>query len=282
MAISMRTRTWWRTARLAAGAGVAALVLAASLGTAGASSHDSPVSPGGGGVNGVATSPFEDVTPPTFGDSPSLVPAQRWLDVALSHRTRRLDALARSVSGAKTLPGNVSAGLAKLVAVDSVGIGALAGDVSSATNVAALDQVAASMVDNYRVYAVVTPVVRTTLASYDQLAAVASLQALEPAIGAAMATDSKSSSADRAAALYRDLLTQLTDVTAADTAEAAAVLALGPASFPSSSAVLSTASSTLAASAARLSSARQDVQGIVALLAAPGLARVRARLGAHG
>ena len=281
MAISMRTRTWWRTTRLAAGAGVAARVLAASLGTAGASSHDSPFSPGGGGVNGIATSPFEDVTPPTFNDSPSLVPAQRWLDVALAHRTRRLDALARSVSGAKTLPGNVSAGLAKLVAVDSVGIGALAGDVSSATNVAALDQIAASMIDDYRVYAVVAPVVRTTLASYDQLAAVASLQALEPAIGAAMATDSKSSSADRAAALYRDLLAQLTDVTAADTAEASAVLALGPASFPSSSAVLSAASSTLAASAARLSSARQDVKGIVALLAAPGLARVRVRLDAH-
>jgi len=267
---------------MVAGAGLTALLFAASLGTAGASSRGASAPGGAGAVNGTATSPFEDVTPPTFDDGTPLAAAQQWMEVALSHRTRRLDVLAKAVSDAKDLPGNVSAGLAKLVATDSVGIGGLLGQVSSATDLGTIDQAAASMVDDYRVYAVVTPVVRTTLASYAQLAAVASLQSLEPAIGAAMATDSKSASADRAAALYRDLLTQLGDVTAADTAEVASVLALGPDSFPSSSGVLASASSTLTAAAARIASARQDVQGIVQLLAAPGLARMRARLGAHG
>ncbi len=267
---------------MVAGAGLAAIILAGSIGTASASPHGSSGPGGSGVVNGTSTSPFEDVTPPTFDDGTPFAAAQQWLEVALSHRTRRLDALAKAVSDAKDLPGNVSSVLAKLVAADAVGIGALAGEVSGASGVQTLDQAAASMIVDYRVYAVVTPVVRTTLASYDQLAAVASLQSLEPAIGAAMATDSKAASANRAAALYRDLLAELGDVVAGDTAEVAAVVALTPGSFPSSSDVLSSASSTLTASAARLASARQDVRGIVALLAAPGLTRMRARLGARG
>ena len=139
------------------------------------------------------------------------------------------------------------------------------------------------MIVRYRVFAVVAPVVRTAIAAYSQLSSAAAIQSLEPAIGAAIATESLgASSTVQAKALYRDLLAELGSVTTTDTAVAGDVLALGPTSFPGSSGVLSSASSSLAGSAARIASAQQDVRDIVKLLAAPGLVKDHVHLGPRG
>lgn len=262
-----------------------AFVLATMLGTASASPHDPPGPAGAGNqvVNGVLTSPFEDVTPPTFGDGTSVQAAQRWLDVALAKRQHRLGVLAKSISGSKVLPGSASSTLAGLVASDAAGIDGLVGSVASASSTSVLDQDAASMIAQYRVFAVVAPVVRTTIAAYDQLSSAAALQSLEPAIGAAIATESQgASSTVQAKAAYRDMLAELGNVTTTDAGVVAGVLALEPKSFPGSSGVLSSASSSLAGSASRIASAQQDVRDIVKLLAAPGLVRDHVHLGPRG
>ncbi len=262
-----------------------AFALAAMLGTASASPHDppGPAGPGNQAVNGVLTSPFEDVTPPTFEDGASVQAAQQWLDVALAKREHRLGVLAKSISGSKVLPGAASSTLAGLVASDAAGIDGLVGSVASASSASALDQDAASMIVRYRVFAVVAPVVRTAIAAYSQLSSAAAIQSLEPAIGAAIATESLgASSTVQAKTLYRDLLAELGSVTTTDTAVAGDVLALGPTSFPGSSGVLSSASSSLAGSAARIASAQQDVRDIVKLLAAPGLVKDHVHLGPRG
>lgn len=226
----------------------------------------------GQGAYGIFTSPFEDAVAPTFPAATSLANAERWVRAALEARSTRLDALAAAVAGSKSLPTPARAALAALLATDSTGINGLATDLAGATSLQALDAIASSMIDEYRVFVVVTPLVRSTVTAYDQLATVTRIQGLEPSIEAAITTEQQGrASVTRAQLLYRELVAELSTVAAVDQVEAAAVLALHVSSYPATTTVLATASAALASASERLYVARADVRRIVKLLAAPGL-----------
>ncbi len=233
------------------------------------------------GPTGTATNLYADDTPPTFPQSTPLGDAAKWVSAALGVRSDRLDKLAGAIASSKTVPGSARSTLSSLVGTDASGIGTLSGEVGGAKTLQALDAIAASMIDDYRVFAVVAPTVQLSLALYDQLASAAYFQGLEPAIEASIATEGSGASTSSAQALYRDLLTQIAAVTGADPPAAQAVLALQPSSYPGSGATIASAKATVDSSDADLTAARQEVGKIVRLLATPGLNSQR-RFRLHG
>ncbi len=223
------------------------------------------------GPSGTGTSLYEDDTPPTFPPSTSLADAAKWVGAALTVRSDRLEKLAGAISSSKTLTSGARATLSSLVGTDATGIGTLASEVSGAKSLQALEGIAASMIDDYRVFSVVDPVVEVSLSLYDQLASAAYFRGIEAAIEASIATEGPGQSTAAAQALYRDLLGQIGQVTSSDPPAAQAVLALQPSSYPGSGTVVASAKATVASSGTDLAAARQDVQKIVQLLASPGL-----------
>ncbi|MCU1494033.1 MAG: hypothetical protein JWO62_1797 [Acidimicrobiaceae bacterium] len=227
--------------------------------------------PPGSGV-GVLASPSADAVPPTFPATTPVAAAEQWVAKALAARTTRLGLLTSQIAGERTLSSTERTALTTLVASDVTGIAQLVSSAASATSLRVMQSTATAMIVNFRVFAVVAPAVQAAFDASDQMAAVSSLTALEPAIEAAITADEQPGrSVTRAQAAYRDLTTQLADVASTDQSTTVAVLALRPSSYPGSIAVLAAAQSSLASASTRLVTARADLHRIVQLLAAKGL-----------
>lgn len=251
---------------LAFGAGLA--------GVPGASASAAAVPQGAAVRVGVGALPsiYGDATPPVFASATPLPEVARWVAQALSVRAAKLDQLSTRVAGTKALASSTRAALSGVIASDQAGMAELSTTSSGATSLVVLDGVAASMITNYRVFAVVVPVVQLSIEATSQTKATSALVALEPAIEAAITTDHQGGkSVARVRTVYRQLTIELAMVASIDTAETAAVDALRPASYPGSTGVLTTATMSLASASTRLVVARADLRRIVKLLEAPKL-----------
>lgn len=228
--------------------------------------------PGSTSTTGVLPSVYADVDPPNFPASTPLSSVHHWVSDALAVRGARLVVLSNELATSKALTSTVRTELTTLVSVDSAGIAGLSGALQPAATLQALETTASSMIVAYRVFAVVAPVVQDVIEASGQQVSVNSLQALEPAIEAAITTAQPGrKSVPRAQAVYRDLTTQLADVESTDQAQEGLLVALRPSSYPGASSIITVAGTDLTAASARLVTARADVRRIVALLAASGV-----------
>jgi hypothetical protein len=198
--------------------------------------------------------------------------AAQWVERALALRSTRIAQLATQISTSKSLTSTARATLSSLVANDAAEMTVLTTTISSATTLPVVQSTAATMIDGYHVLAIVAPEVHDVIDAAGQASAVSGLQALEPAIEAAITTDQQGGrSATRAQALYRELTTSLANVASTDASDSTLLLALVPSNYSFSNAVLTTAQVALTGASTRLVTARADLRRIVQLLAAQGL-----------
>ncbi|HUY29514.1 MAG TPA: hypothetical protein VMV02_00785 [Acidimicrobiales bacterium] len=215
---------------------------------------------------------FDDSTVPTFPDGTAVGAIGRWVAAALGARADRLNQLGNEVTAANNLSTAAQTTLQDLLAADAAGIATLQAEASGGAGLSTLEGVASSMVLSYRVFAVVTPLVRDSIELSNQIQRTTSLQSGEAALEAAITTGFQSGSASASAqGIYRDLVNQLAPVVGTDQTQLAAVLAMHPASYTPSEATISTAEAAISDGWNRVRTAVADERRIVRLLAAPGL-----------
>jgi len=244
-----------------------------------ATSIRSGVGPGPG-------SPYGDDVAPTFGKTESAAAAEQWLTEALAVRASALQVLSNDLTADKELTLAQRGPMALLVSDDATGISELQAELSAstaATPTAVLQGYATSMVVQYRVFSVVTPVVNLVGKIATQTSNVAALSALEPAVDAAISTDEQAGKPVAAAqALFSAFVADLTTTTSADDAQLSLLADVRPTSYVSATATIATAQTVLTESGARLVTARSDLRRIVRSLSAKGLGSSRLGLRLFG
>ena len=104
-------------------------------------------------------------------------------------RLHTLDALKVAVTGATTLRGTHRGTLSNLISADVTGLTALRAKVAADSTAADLRADERSMVQDYRVYLLVVPKVRYTIATDAELAAIDRLRTVHDTLAAAVAKD---------------------------------------------------------------------------------------------
>ena len=251
-----------------AAAAVAGLTPAAAAFAATAHSSTSPPPSGSSGNPG----PDDNDNGPGTGATPQK--GDTWHKVkaevmeSLDNRVVRLANLTASVQGAKTLTPAHQSTLEGLLGTESQGIQALLTKVKAATQanttLAMLRQDATIMIDQYRVYLVMTPQVQLTEQADNQAALEAAATAAEPQVDSQIKA---AGSPPGAVAAYNDMVSQLSDAGAATSAaDVAAVLQVTPSGYPADRGPLTQAPTALKVAGRDLASARADLQDIRAVL----------------
>jgi hypothetical protein len=195
----------------------------------------------------------------------TVVAAQQQLEAALAGRVTVLGSLSGDVQAATGLAAADRATLTATLATTSAGIGALVQKAPTDTTCLALWQDARSMVQSYRVYAVVAPQTHLAIAGDTADGIEATLAGDEPAIQGAIATAGKNGVNTAAAqASFADLQAQVTAAQGATGGVSATVLAQTPASYPGSSPVFVAARDGVRTAYGDLKTAAADLQAIVA------------------
>jgi len=243
-----------RTSILRRATAIGAIVTVASLGSA--------------GVALAATAGPTPAASPTPAATPTPVSAETWQQVhdkvakELSDRQATLAALTSSVASNKELTATDRTALQNLLGPETTGINALAAIVAAATpentTIAQLRQDAKTMVDQYRVYLVMSRQVHLTEAADAQTDVEVKLAGDEAKIQAAIA---KAGNPPDAVKAYNDLLTQVGNAASATgKADIPAVLAVTPPGYPADGAPLATARTSLQSAQQDLKAARADIQ----------------------
>ncbi len=258
MRISPRARR-----RLAAGTMVGAMAVAIP-GVAVAATGSSILS-GSTGTGGTTThpGPIAGCTASTFST------AQGALESALAGRTTLLGTLQSHLSGAKDLSSANAAALgailqAELGTIGGSSLSGLLATAQSATTCAQLFATARTMVNGFRVYALVAPQVRLTVGASRATALLAKAAAVEPKIQAritkAASTGKDVSGAQQAFSdLQAQIATATTDVAAVPVTQ---ILAQVPSDYPADQSMLTTARTALANAVQAGRAARTDIQTI--------------------
>ena len=184
------------------------------------------------------------------------------LTTALNDRVATLASLTASVADNAYLSTGDRQGLTSRLGPETAGINQLAAEVAAATptntTIAQLRSDAQTMVDQYRVYLVMSRQVHLTEAADTQTALETRLSGLEPQIQAAIAA---AGNPPAALAAYHDLLTQVGDAaTATGRADVPAVLAVTAPGYPNDATALVTAGADLHNGLNDLQSARTDIR----------------------
>ena len=227
----------------------------------------------GGGLLGVPTTalaassapanPTPKVTcaPATFSQ------AQQALEQQLSARTTRLAALTGSVQGSSALTAADRTALEGILSSTTSGIAALTSKVPGDTTCAQLGQDARTMVQQYRVYAVVAPQTDLAIAADREASVIALVTSVEPGISSAIsAAAQQGKDVAPAQAALSDLQSHLAAATTSSSGVAATVLAETPADFPASTNVFRSAHDGLVSARGDLQTVRTDLHTIVTSL----------------
>jgi hypothetical protein len=192
-------------------------------------------------------------------------------DAAIAERLTKLDQLTAQVNGAAHVSAAQKDTLLATIAATRNGLTGLRSEIAADTDKTELADDCRRIVDDYRVYVLLTPRVHLVIGADSAQSAVAALNSMVPKIDAAIAA-AKATGIDTSAA--ESLLTDLKTKTAeADTLSAsvlAAVSPLTPADYNAGTArpVLDHARADLAKAAADLVAARNDAREIARLLRA--------------
>ena len=208
---------------------------------------------------------------PVHGCSAASFPTvQRDVEAQLSVRSAALGALRTEVDAASSLTASDRSALLAALSATSSTIGQLSSGVGSATTCAQLGTVERAMVRT-RVFGVVTPKVRLTVAA-DRAGAAESVTAtLEPfALQAIDAVASTGRNVSAVQAAYARATSEVTTATAATKGVAASVLAVSPTTTSDAKAVFGQARDSLRTARRDLTSARRDLRSIVVKLRAAG------------
>lgn len=206
----------------------------------------------------------------TVGQNPSARNDARWQKVHeklmsdLQARVQTLAKLTTSVSSDKTLSAQDKNVLGGLLVNESSGIGHLLSTVQAATpqntTIAQLRADAKDMVDNYRVYLVMSRQVHLTEAADAQTTAETKIESNESKIQAAI---NKAGNPPDAVAAYNDLVHQVANATGTTgDARIPAVLAVTPQGYPGDGGPLTSARTALDQAHTDLTAAKGDLATI--------------------
>lgn len=207
---------------------------------------------------------------PTAGKNPSAPNDARWQKVHealvadLQARVRTLARLTTSVNNDKTLSPQDKNALNSRLSSETRGIGQLLATAEAATpqntTIAQLRADAKEMVDNYRVYLVMSRQVHLTEAADAQTSAEIKIESNESRIDAAIRM---AGNPPAAVAAYNDLVRQVASATTATgDARIPAVLAVTPQGYPGDEGPLLSARTALGQAHTDLTAARGDLQSI--------------------
>jgi len=220
------------------------------------------------GVGLAAAGPATAATSVTSrpGCTPATVAtAQQALEAALQSRVTELASLTTDVQNATGLTATDRATVSGTLSTTSSGIQSLVGEAPSAATCLAVWQEAKSMVQNYRVFAVVAPQTHLDIAADTADGIETTLADQEPNIQSAITASGKDGVNTTAAqASFADLQSQVTAAQGLTSGVPATVLAQTPASYPGSSPVFVSARNALRSGFADLKQADADLQAIVA------------------
>ncbi len=238
----------------------------ARVGTTTTSTTAAPAAP-----VGPSASPTSDGFAPSFGPPTTFGADQQWLQTALADRVAQTGGLESKLVASMTLASGDRAVLTGLVTGAQSTLAALSGAVGSATTTLQLHAAAMQMI-GLHVYAILTPQVKLVLRADTDSSAAASLRALEPDLGTAIAA---AHAAKRKLAELHALIKRLTSAAGMTMTlagpVAARVLSLAASDLPAAVPVLTTAGAELHRAEASLAWARQDLRSILSLLADPHL-----------
>ncbi len=166
------------------------------------------------------------------GTVPANATVTQWkaaVDVRIDLRLKTLDALKIAINGATNLSSGDKSTLAGLDSADVSGLQALRTKTDAETTIAGVRADAKSMIDDYRIYLLVVPKVRFTVASDTETATIAKLQSVHDKL-AAISTQLAAQGKDTGAvnAKLSDLATQLASATSSINGLAAGLLAVQP------------------------------------------------------
>ena len=230
-------------ARLASSAGVVSLVLLSSVALA------SPAS--------AATTDETGAGPATHGlkGRACVVAARAWTDQAVAKRLVRLDRLENGLDVAVAVADRHRAALQDVYATDRAGLRAVRKEVRQDSTCAEAKTDAKKVVTKFRVYVLVTPQTTLVVRGDHGVARADGLEALEEGYTEAVAALPDGDVRTAAQAALADLVTSVDAAQASYGGIADSVLALVPADFPSSTAVLEGAAADARAGRAALAQA---------------------------
>jgi hypothetical protein len=219
-----------------------------------------------GSVLALAAAPASGAATSRPTCSPTTVAAaQQQLEASLQARVVELAKLSGNVGAASNLTASDRATLTATLSSTTTGINALVAKAPDDTTCLAVWTDARSMVQTYRVFAVVAPQTDLDIAADTADAVEATLVAQEPNIQAAITAAGKAGISTTAAqATFADLQTQVTDAQGLTGGIPATVLAQTPASYPGSTPVFVSARDGLQTAAGQLRQANADLVAIVA------------------
>jgi hypothetical protein len=188
---------------------------------------------------------------------------QKALEDQLTDRQQRLGNLTKEVSAAKHLTTSDRATLVSDLGTDTTGIDALAAKVPNDTTIAELATDYKAMVDDYRVYLVMTPKVQLTITADATSSLEHAMQAAEPKIEALIRYEhSKGRHVRGAQIAYEGMVHQVSNAEHDTTGVAARVLATEPSGWPGNRTVFTNASSSLEQAGKAIHTAQSDVRTI--------------------
>lgn len=192
-------------------------------------------------------------------------------DAQITRRTTTLDELARTVTADSGLPPTVAGPLQARLADDKAGLTSLRGQIDAATDVATARGLCQQIVNDYRVYVLVVPQVRLSLASAHELAMATKLDGVQAKL-ATLVAEAKARGRDvgDAESLLADLTTNVDAARTKATPVATTVLALTPAQYDAGTArpVLEAQRDAVAGARGELGKAGDDAQQVVRILRA--------------
>ncbi len=275
--MSTRTGRRWAASLLAAPLLSAILMSGAGLGVpaAVAATNGGP----GGGTTTTLAAPAQPAWPlpytddndvPIFPAGISLGAATTWLGTALAVRIQQLVNLGNSIDASRVLPQQTKSNLNGTIVSDYHGLYGLLHKVANATDLAALQSVADSMVIDFRVNSVLLPSVHAIVTLEAQLIQVRKLQGIETALQTAIGSVQSGKLASQLGNLASDFGDKLTSVVNADQLAVSQLLNLTPSDYPID-AVMGDAQATLTSSIATLKNADGDLRQILNALGGANL-----------
>jgi hypothetical protein len=194
--------------------------------------------------------------------------ARRFLESQLAARSRQLSRLTADVSHARKLTSVDRSTLQVMLGGETSGIQVLATQVPSESTRAELVAAETTMIEAYRVYAVMTPQARLTIAADDELAAASALIAGEAAIAERIseARSTHRSAAALAERLLVELRSELQQASGDLNGATAEVLATTPAAYPANKVILSGADAGIDGASGDLEAAAHLVDDIDVIL----------------
>lgn len=247
-------------------AGFAAVAVGASLGLGALAAAPAGASPPAASTTPATSAPAETGAPAAgaAATAPGALPSavsRQWLDNALSRRQAALARLSTAVAKSAVLPTAVRTTLHAQLATETSGIDALASAAASEP-AATLAGTAATMVERYRVYLVMVPKVRISVAAGRQQRAERRGDRIESVVAARIATAQGSGrTVAKAVAANQDLVQQIATAVSG-TNGAGSVLAVQPSGYPADAGTIAAARRSLASARSVVAAVRADLRDI--------------------